>query len=132
MIQVLITDDSQELRELLKTTIEIDPDIVVIGEAGDGYEALSFCEIVIPDLILMDMIMSQCDGIKGTKLIKERFPQVKVLVMTGLGNEQNLSKALESGADGYLVKGIETPKLRDAIKNTVNGVTTIDEGIFIP
>jgi DNA-binding NarL/FixJ family response regulator len=132
MIQVLIVDDSPELRELLRTTIEIDPELISIGEVGNGYEALSFCEIVVPDLILMDLMMPNCDGIKGTGLIKHIFPMVKVLVMTGTATEHNLHKALEAGADGYFLKGIETPKLRKTIKNTINGIPTIDKEVFIP
>jgi DNA-binding NarL/FixJ family response regulator len=132
MIQVLIVDDSAEFRELLKTTIESDPDIISIAEVGNGYEALSYCEIIIPDLILMDLKMPVCDGIKGTGLIKQVYPMVKVLVMTGFETEQNLLKALSAGADGYFLKDIEAPKLLDTIKNTINGVTTVDKEVFIP
>ncbi|HEX3048678.1 MAG TPA: response regulator transcription factor [Bacillota bacterium] len=132
MIHVVLVDDSPEYREILNTTLEWDEEIMVIGNATNGFEALTLCDMSVPDLVLMDFLMPLCDGITGTKLIKERYPAVKVLVMTGLGNEQNLSKALESGADGYFMKGIETPKLRDAIKDTVAGKSTIDEDIFIP
>jgi DNA-binding NarL/FixJ family response regulator len=132
MIHILLVDDSPEYRELLKTSIDLDKELEVISMAGDGYEALSHCEISLPDLVIMDLNMDKCNGIKGTKLIKERFPSVKVMVMTGLETEQNLYKALEAGADGFFLKGVETPKLRQAIKNIINGVQTINTEIFIP
>ncbi|MCL6590694.1 MAG: response regulator transcription factor [Firmicutes bacterium] len=132
MIQVLIVDDSPEYCELLKTTLNQDLEIFPIVEANNGYDALEFCEIVTPDIILMDLLMAECDGIKGTTIIKNKFPDVKIIVMTSVENEGNLQKALEAGANGYFLKGIETPKLREAIKNVMNGVTTIDKEIFIP
>lgn len=132
MIHILIVDDSPEYREILKTSIDLDKDLEVIGLASDGYEALAQCEALAPKLVLMDYMMNHCDGLQGTRMIKERFPAIKVLVMTSFGNEANLSQALAYGADGYFLKGIETPKLRQAIRNTVNGVPTIDGDIFIP
>ena len=132
MIELLIVDDSPEYCELLKTILDHDPEIFPVGEANNGYDALEFCEIFLPDIILMDLMMPECDGIKGTTIIKNKFPDVKIIVMTSIENDGNLQKALEAGADGYFLKGIETPKLREAIKNTLNGVTTIDKEIFIP
>lgn len=132
MIKVLVTDDSPEYREALKITIDIDEELIVIGFANDGYEALAQCEALVPDIVLMDYIMSKCDGLQGTRIIKERFPAIKVLVMTSFATNANLSQALAVGADGYFLKGIETPKLKQAIKNTINEIPTIDQDIFIP
>jgi DNA-binding NarL/FixJ family response regulator len=132
MINVVLVDDSPEYWEILHTTLEFDEEILVIGSAANGFEALTVCDMAVPDLVIMDYLMPLCDGIAGTKIIKDRYPTVKVLVMTGLGNEQNLSKALECGADGYFLKGIETPKLRETIKNTVIGAPTTGKDIFIP
>jgi DNA-binding NarL/FixJ family response regulator len=80
----------------------------------------------------MDLVMPECDGIKATSLIKNKYPDVKILVMTSFENEGNLLKALDAGANGYFLKGIETPKLREAIKNVMNDVTSVDKEIFIP
>jgi DNA-binding NarL/FixJ family response regulator len=132
MIEVLIVDDSPEYCELLRTTLDHDPEIFPVAEANNGYDALEFCEIILPDIILMDLLMPECDGIKGTTIIKNKFPDVKIIVMTSIENESNLLKALDAGANGYCLKGIETPKLREAIKNVMNGVTTVDKEIFIP
>jgi DNA-binding NarL/FixJ family response regulator len=132
MIRMIIVDDLLEYLEILKNTLELDREIKVVGAATNGYEALTLCEVKAPDMVLMDYIMPVCDGGWGTMLIKERFPQIKVLIMTGFGNKNDLMKALEYGADRYLMKLVETPKLWDAVKNAMNGVTTIDPEIFIP
>jgi DNA-binding NarL/FixJ family response regulator len=131
MINVVVVDDSPEYRELLNTTLELDGEIIVIGQAANGLEALTLCDMAVPDVVLMDCNMPFCDGIAGTMLIKTRYPAVKVLVMTSIETEQNLSKALESGADGYFLKGIETSKLKAAIKNAVNGEPMFDKEIWI-
>jgi DNA-binding NarL/FixJ family response regulator len=132
LIGVIIADDNAQLREVLKTGIESTNEIQVVASVEDGYQALSHCEISLPDLVLMDINMPNCDGIKGTKLVKIRFPFVKILIMTVSGDDQNLQHALSSGADGYLLKPIETEKVIKAIQNTINGITTIEPGIFIP
>ncbi|HEX3045422.1 MAG TPA: response regulator transcription factor, partial [Bacillota bacterium] len=116
----------------LFTTLENDEEILVIGQAANGFEALTLCDMSVPDVVLMDVKMPLCDGISGTMLIKTRYPAVKVLVMTSIETEQNLFKALESGADGYFLKGIETTKLKAAIKNAVNGESMFDKEVFIP
>jgi DNA-binding NarL/FixJ family response regulator len=132
LIRVIVADDSAELQEILKSNIEVSKEIEVIGTVGDGYQALSQCEITLPDLVLMDVNMPECDGIKGTKLIKIRFPFIKVLLMTGAGIEPNLANELHCGADGYLIKNFEADKLQKGINNTFNGLTTIEKELFIP
>jgi DNA-binding NarL/FixJ family response regulator len=122
LIGVIIADDSAELREVFKTSIESTKEIEVLASVGDGYQALSHCEISLPDLVLMDIFMPNCDGIKGTKLLKIRFPFVKILIVTASDNCQILEHAMQSGADGYLLKPIEPERVIEAIKNTMNGV----------
>jgi DNA-binding NarL/FixJ family response regulator len=132
MIEVLFVDDSSEYCEFLRTALGEDPEICPIGEVSSGNDALTFCEIILPELILVNVSMPELDGIPVTKLIKEKYPLVKILAMDGSGNPEGLMKALEAGADGYFLKGIDPSKIREAVKNTMNGIVTIEKEVYVP
>ena len=87
MIKVLIVDDQIILRESLKFIIEQDKDINVIGLAGNGKEAFSLCEQLNPDVVLMDIMMPKCDGVEGTRLIKSKYKEIKVIILTTFNDE---------------------------------------------
>ncbi|HEX3047830.1 MAG TPA: response regulator transcription factor [Bacillota bacterium] len=129
-IKVLIVDDQVMLRESLKFVIEKDQDIEVIGCAGDGNEALKLCDLYSPDLVLMDIVMPVCDGVEGTRLIKAKYPQMKVIILTTFDDDQNIAKAIQNGADGYILKDLEPVELITIIKNTVKGLRVIHENVF--
>lgn len=130
MIKVIITDDSLILRNGLKTILEQDEEINVIGCTENGKEALELCQKELPDLVLMDIRMPICDGIEGTKLIKEYNQSVKVLVITTFEDEEYLKKVLSNGADGYVLKDISEKDLINIIRSTVNGFSTIQNNVF--
>jgi DNA-binding NarL/FixJ family response regulator len=121
MIKVIIADDQLLLTESFKSIIERDPDITVTGCAENGHEAFRLCEISLPDLVLMDIKMPTYNGIEGTRMIKEKYPQIKVLILTTFEDDQNVYEALKNGADGYILKEITPEELIQAIKNTVKG-----------
>lgn len=122
MIRVVIADDQLILRESLKFIIEQDEEIEVPGSAGNGYEAYELCEKVKPDIVLMDIIMPVCDGIQGTKLIKERYQDsIKVIVLTTFNDDDNVTRAMDSGADGYILKDILPNELILAVKSAAHG-----------
>ncbi len=121
MIKVIIADDQLLLTESFKSIIERDPDITVMGCADNGLEAFKLCEKSLPDLVLMDIKMPEYNGIEGTRMIKEKYPQVKVLILTTFEDDQNMYEALKKGADGYILKEITPEELIQAIKNTVKG-----------
>ena len=121
MTRVIIADDQKLLSESLKTIIENDSDICVLDCVENGQQAFERCKNQDVDLVLMDIKMPVCDGIEGTKLIKEKYPQVKVLILTTFEDDKSVYDALKSGADGYILKDITPEELIQAVKNTAKG-----------
>lgn len=130
MIKVVLADDQKILNESLKVIIEQDHDIQVVGLAENGNEALKLCDETSPDLVLMDLKMPVCDGVKSTGLIKKRHPETKVLILTTFNDDQSVNQALTNGADGYILKNIKPFELREAIKSTIRGLNVIKEDVF--
>ncbi|TYQ16188.1 UNVERIFIED_CONTAM: DNA-binding NarL/FixJ family response regulator [Acetivibrio alkalicellulosi] len=121
MIRVIIADDQKLLSESLKSIIENDPDICVIDCVENGLKAFELCQNKDVDLILMDIKMPVCNGIEGTRLIKQKYPKIKVLILTTFEDDKNVYDALKSGADGYILKDITPEELIQAVKNTAKG-----------
>jgi DNA-binding NarL/FixJ family response regulator len=130
MIKVFITDDEVILRDSLKIMVEQDEEIQVIGTAGDGREAFEFCRANQPDVILMDIRMPNCDGVAGTRLIKELFPEIKVIILTTFNDDENVTKALKYGASGYILKNIGSTELIAVIKSTYKGLPILDQAVL--
>lgn len=130
MIKTIVVDDEIILRESLKHLIEFDEEISVIGCGGNGLEALELCDAFAPEMVLMDIIMPTCDGIEGTRLIKEKFPSVKVLILTTFDDDENIAKALQNGADGYVLKSIKPDELILAIKSVAKGMGIMHKKIY--
>ncbi|ETT50012.1 response regulator transcription factor [Paenibacillus sp. FSL P4-0338] len=122
MIRVLIVDDDSFIRESLKVLIGLDAGIEVAGTAGDGREALSLLgEPGGADVVLMDIRMPGCDGVEGTRLIKEAYPSVAVLMLTTFDDDEYIIEALRAGASGYLLKNIPPDRI-------IQGIKTVHEG----
>ena len=130
MIKIVIADDDDIFRNGLKLIIEQDKDIQVCGVASDGNMAYSLCEGKKPDLVLMDMQMPCCDGGNATLKIKRDFPEIKVLVLTTFDDKATVNKALSSGADGYVLKGVDESKLSSAIKSTLMDINVFGKTVF--
>lgn len=120
MIKVLIADDVEIFRDGIKKIIEQDHEIEVIACACNGEEAVVLNSIHKPDIILMDINMPVLDGIEATRIIKEKNSPVKILILTGFYERDNIANALENGADGYLLKDLEQDDLIIGIKQIVN------------
>ena len=112
-IRVLIADDRRRSRDGLRALVTTRPNVEVIGEAGDGREALRLAEASQPDVVLMDVRMPGMDGLAATRLIKERWQRVRVVVMTMYPAHHR--EALSAGADAFLVKGCSADELLAAI-----------------
>jgi DNA-binding NarL/FixJ family response regulator len=122
---VLIADDHRLLRDSFKSIIELNSDIQVVACAANGEEAYLYCEKYMPDLVLMDIFMSVCDGLEATRLIKSKFPHIKILILTSSTDDFDLSEAFLNGADGYILKDIGYEELILSMKSTMVGLGII-------
>jgi NarL family two-component system response regulator LiaR len=129
VIRVLICDDQEVVCEGLRAILKSAPGIEVVGVAHDGAQALDLVLQAKPDLVLMDLKMPGMNGIQATRLLRERYPQVRVLVLTTYDADEWVFDAIRSGAAGYLLKDTPREALIDAIKGTVEGDTHIDPGV---
>lgn len=120
-IRVLIADDHHVVRRGLAFFLKTQEQIEVVGEAGNGREAVELARKLNPDLILMDLIMPEMDGIQATTIIKQEQPQIKVLVLTSFSDQEHVIPAIEAGASGYQLKDIQPDELVHSIKRIMNG-----------
>jgi len=124
-ISVFLVDDVPELRELIRFGMEEGAEFQVVGEAGDATSALQSAARLRPDLILLDNHMPGVSGIAAIAGLKELLPQVRVLMLTVSENEADLAAGLRAGADGYLLKTIDTQDLADSIQKVWEGDSVI-------
>lgn len=129
-IKVLIADDIMILRQGLKAVLEQDESLHVVALAENGKEALEKTLVYQPDVVLMDMRMPDYDGAYGIAGIRERKPEVKILVLTTFDDEETIAKALESGADGYLLKEMEDEKVIAAVKGVYGGMSIFGDNVY--
>ncbi len=130
MISVLIADDVAVLRAGLKAVLAEDSGIRVVGEASDGKEALEMCIRLRPDVVLMDMRMPEYDGSYGTRKIKDAVPEVKVLVLTTFDDKETVDRALSAGADGYLLKEMDSSQILNSIRAVAGGISVFCDNVF--
>ena len=124
-IRVLIVDDHALFRRGLQMVLEQETDIVVVGEGGDGAEAVSKTQELMPDVVLMDVRMPKRGGIDATKQIKEILPHVKILMLTISDEEADLYDAIKAGATGYLLKEVSIEEVGAAIRSVQTGQSLI-------
>jgi DNA-binding NarL/FixJ family response regulator len=99
----------------------------VIGLAGNGKEAFSLCEQLNPDVVLMDIMMPKCDGVEGTRLIKSKYKEIKVIILTTFNDEGNVTRAIKNGADGYVLKDISPDQLILTVKSVFKGYSIMHQ-----
>jgi len=114
--RILIVDDHPLMREALRAAVEDEPDMLVIGEACDGNEAIALARQLAPDVILMDLLMPSLDGLEATAAILAQQPQVRILALTSLANENKVVAAVQAGALGYITKEAPRAELLQAIR----------------
>jgi NarL family two-component system response regulator LiaR len=115
-VKVLIVDDHRLVREGLRTYLELIEGIRIIGEAKNGIEAVDQVQKYEPDIVLMDLVMPDMDGIEATRKIQELHPNTKVIVLTSFTDDENVFPAIQAGASGYLLKDISPSDLSQAIR----------------
>ncbi len=125
-IPVFLVDDHTIVREGIQRLLELDDGREVVGQAGSAEEALDQMEAAEPQVILMDIRLPGVSGIEATRLIKARYPYLRVLVLSAFGHEY-LAQAIEAGADGYVLKTAKRDELVAAVKRTAKGQGHIDE-----
>jgi DNA-binding NarL/FixJ family response regulator len=124
-IRILIVDDHDLFREGLAGIITAQADLQVVGEAGDGLEAIIKARELKPDLILMDIQMPGCDGLEATQKIKRELPEIIIVMLTVRDEEEKLFEAIRSGAQGYLLKNIHSRELLDGLRGAMRGEAAI-------
>ena len=129
-IRILIVDDQKMIREGLKALIQTEEDFEVVGTANNGEDGIKQVELAQPDIVLMDMEMPGLDGVSATKIICEKFPQVKVLVLSTFDTQEYVARSLSSGAMGYLLKGTPAKELTNAIHSVYLGYAQIGPGVY--
>ncbi len=124
-IRVMLVDDHNVVRSGLATFLKAYEDLELVGEAKNGLEAVHFCHQNKPDVILMDLMMPEMDGIAATRAILADYPDIKIIAMTSFEDEQLVHGVLAAGAISYLLKNVTSDELVKAIRDAVSGQSTL-------
>ena len=125
MIKVLIADDQELIRQSLQIVLGTEKDIEVLDAVENGVEVVRAVRREKPDVILMDIRMPEMDGVVCTQIIKENYPNIKIIILTTFDDDEYVYNALKYGASGYLLKGISTKELAEAIRKVYQGTAMI-------
>jgi DNA-binding NarL/FixJ family response regulator len=128
-IRVLVADDQRVVREGLAVVLGLLPGVEVVGAAADGNEAVALAEGLRPDIVLMDLRMPRCDGVEATRLLRERLPATRVVVLTTYSDDRSVLDALRAGARGYLTKDAGGAQIRDALQRVLEDRAVIDPAV---
>jgi len=127
----MIADDQELIRESLRIVLNINPDMEVIGVTENGQETIDLVRAKKPDVILMDVRMPILDGVQCTRLIKEAYPEIRIIILTTFDDDEYVYNALKYGASGYLLKGVSVPELTQAVRTVVSGGAMINPNIAV-
>lgn len=130
-IKILIADDEELIREGLKLMLSIYDDIEVVATANNGYEALKVCKTNDIDVVLMDIRMKDCDGVMGTRLIKEQFFKIKIIILTTFNDKEYIEEALRYGAFGYMLKDSSYDVIYEGIKTAYKGNMVVHPDVAV-
>lgn len=126
MIRVLFVDDHEMVRIGVSSYLTAQPDIEVVAEADDGSTAIDLALEHKPDIILMDLVMKEMDGIEATRLIIEKWPEAKIIIVTSFLDDDKVYPALEAGATSYMLKTSKASEIADAVRATYQGQTILE------
>ena len=124
-IRIIVVDDHQVLREGIHYVCLTAEDIDLVGEAANGRDALKLCDELQPDVALVDLMMPDMDGIATIKVIRQQYPEIKILVLTSFNSESLINQALKEGAHGYILKSASTKDIINSIRLTYQGMSII-------
>jgi DNA-binding NarL/FixJ family response regulator len=128
-IRILLVDDQPLFREGLRTLLSIQPDFEVVGEAGNGAEALRLARSLSPAVVLMDLQMPVLDGVAATQRLREEQPECRVIVLTTFDDDELVFDGLRAGAIGYLLKDAPSDKLGEAIRSAARGESFLQPSV---
>ncbi len=126
MIKVLFVDDHEMVRIGVSSYLSAQPDIEVVGEADNGKTAIKMALSLKPDIILMDLVMKEMDGIEATRQIIEQWPEAKIIIVTSFLDDDKVYPALEAGATSYLLKTSKASKIAEAVRSTYQGQSVLE------
>ena len=128
-IKVIIADDHAVLRDGIKYICMTTSDIELVGEAANGEDALKLCHELQPDVALIDLMMPGIDGIATTRMIREQYPDVKILILTSFSTQDLVHQAIEAGANSYILKDASTEEIINSIRLTYHGLTIMSPDV---
>lgn len=128
-MKIIIADDDGLIRDSLKLLLSLEEDIEVIGTAKNGMEAFELCKSNKPHIVLMDIRMPVMDGVLGTKLIKENFHDVKVVLLTTFKDDEYIREAVLNGAEGYILKNQSSDSIIESLRTVYKGNTVFEKNV---
>ena len=128
-MKIIIADDDALIREGLKVLLELEEDLNVAGVAANGQEAFELCRKTGPDVVLMDIRMPVMDGVLGTKLIKQHFKDIKVIILTTFKDEEYIKEAMKNGAEGYILKNQSSDSIIESIRAVMKGNIVLEKDV---
>ena len=126
MIKVLFADDHEMVRIGVSSYLSAQQDLTVVGEAENGKKAVELALELRPDVILMDLVMNEMDGIEATKKIIEQWPEAKIIIVTSFLDDEKVYPAIEAGAVSYMLKTSKASEIADAVRNTYYGQSVLE------
>jgi two-component system, NarL family, response regulator LiaR len=126
MIRVVFVDDHEMVRIGVSSYLSAQPDIEVVGEADDGKKGVELALELRPDIILMDLVMKEMDGIEATRQIIEQWPEAKVIIVTSFLDDEKVYPALEAGATSYMLKTSKAGEIANAVRATYHGQSVLE------
>ncbi|MDU3984440.1 MAG: response regulator transcription factor, partial [Staphylococcus epidermidis] len=130
-IKVLFVDDHEMVRIGISSYLSTQEDIEVVGEGASGKEAITKAHELKPDLILMDLLMDDMDGVEATTEIKKDLPQIKVVMLTSFIEDKEVYRALDSGVDSYILKTTSASDIADAVRKTYEGESVFEPEVLV-
>ncbi len=130
-IKIIIADDQELIRDSLTIVLSANPDMDVIATVADGRGVIRAVRAEKPDVILMDVRMPEMDGVSCTQIIKENYPQIKIIILTTFDDDEYVYNALKFGASGYLLKGVSMAELSAAIRTVYSGKAMINPDVAV-
>ena len=130
-IRVFIVDDHDMLREGLASFLRAYPDLKMVGEAASGSEAIRLCRDLQPDVVLMDLMMPEMDGVTAIQTIHQELPRIRFIALSSFSDDKLVKSALRAGATGYLLKNVPAARLAEAIRATHTGLPILSPEITL-